>query len=215
MRVHLSTSEVIRRTVSAAAAGAIAFAMLGTSALAAPPVVHDRVASSMAGASNEVCDGPICTSTSVFVIVNGFGGQSEACLSTVRYDQGNPKAIPLALETGCAPLAEGVFSIDAKGLSGATLSPIDIMLVTYACDATSCEPTSTTRVARVSATYTGVGAVSAFRSSFKSTIGGCTMWSAGKGSSREATATLAIGSASLDATGSLFASADKFKVICH
>ena len=41
------------------------------------------------------------------------------------------------------------------------------------------------------------------------------MYFVGKGSSREATATLTIDSQSLDALGSLFTSTQKTKVLCH
>jgi len=41
------------------------------------------------------------------------------------------------------------------------------------------------------------------------------MYFVGKGSSREATAALIIGTESLDALGSLFTSTQKIKVLCH
>jgi hypothetical protein len=41
------------------------------------------------------------------------------------------------------------------------------------------------------------------------------MYFVGKGTSREASATLSIGTQSLDALGSLFTSTQKTKVICH
>jgi hypothetical protein len=215
MRVRPRTSKMIGRLVTTLAATALALSMLGTSALAAAPVVRDHIASSSAGAANDVCGETVCTSTSVFVIVNGPDGRSEACLNITRYNKMEPKGVPLDFETGCAPLAGGAFSIDTKGLSGAMLAPIDITLQAYSCGATGCEPTGATRPAHVSATYTGVGPVNAFRSNGKSTFGGCTMWFGGKGSSRDATAILTIGSQSLDARGSLFASTQRIKVICQ
>jgi hypothetical protein len=215
MRIHTRTSKIIGRLVVTFTATALAFSMLGTSALAAAPVVRDQIASSSAGAAKEVCGETICTSTSVFVIVNGPDGRSEACLNITRYDKTEPKGTPLDFETGCAPLASGAFSIDTKGLASATLAPVDITLEAYACGSAGCEPTGATRPAHVSATYTGIGQVSAFRSNGKSTFGGCTMWFAGKGSSRDATAILTVGTQSLDARGSLFASTQKLKVTCR
>ena len=147
MRVHRSTSNIIERAVTRVAAMALAFAMLGGTALAAPPVGRDH--------------------------------------------------------------------IDTKDLAGAALSPIDITLQAFTCDTAGCVPTGTTRVAHVSATYNGVGVVNTFRANSKSTLGGCTMYFVGKGSSREATAALIIGTESLDALGSLFTSTQKIKVLCH
>ena len=187
--------------------------MLGSTALAAPPVVRDHIVSSGAFASNNVCTGTICTATSVYVVVNIPDGPSQACLDITRYD--STLFVPLAYETGCAPLAEDAFSIDTKDLAAATLTPIDITLQAFACDATGCLPTGATRVAHVAATYAGTGVVNTFRANSKSTFAGCAMYFVGKGSSREATATLAIGTESLNALGSLFTSTQKTKVICH
>jgi hypothetical protein len=215
MRVHLSTSNVIRKGVSAVATGALAFVMLGSSALAAPPVVRDHIASSTAGAGNVVCNGSECTATSVFVVVNSPDGPSQACLDITRYQTGPTGFIPLGFETGCAPLAEGGFTIESKGLASASLAPIDITLQAFTCDLTTCTPTGATRTAHVGATYTGVGDINTFRSNGKSTFGACTMYFGGKGSSREATATLIIDGQSLDAAGSLGTSTQKIKVLCH
>ena len=216
MRVHPRTSEIIGRAAAFITAAALAFAMLGSSALAAPPVVREHIASRSAGAANVVCDGSECTATSVFVFVNSPDGPSQACLDITRYATTGPMGfVLLGYETGCAPLAEGTFSIDTKGLSGATLAPIDITVQAFVCDATGCSPTGTPRTARVGATYTGVGGLNTFRSNSKSTFGGCTMYLGGKGSSREATAILNIDSRSVDALGSLFTSTQRIKVICH
>lgn len=54
MRVQLRAQQLIRRTASAIAATAVAFALLGGSALAAPPVVRDHIASAGAGAAQNV-----------------------------------------------------------------------------------------------------------------------------------------------------------------
>jgi hypothetical protein len=215
MRVHQFKSNVIRKAVSAVATGALAFAMLGSSALAAPPVVREHIASSTAGAANVVCNGSECTATSVFVFVNSPDGPSQACLDIARYQTGPTGFIPLGFETGCTALAEGDFSIDTKGLAGAALVPIDITLQAFSCGLTTCTPTGATRTAHVSATYTGVGDINTFRSNGKSTFGGCTMYFGGKGSSREATATLTIDGQSLGAAGSLGTSTQKIKVLCH
>jgi hypothetical protein len=206
-------SKIMRRAVTAVAATSLAFAMLGTTALAAPPVARDHIVSSGAFAGSNVCVGTICAATSVYVVVNTPDGPSQACLDITRYD--STLFVPLGYETGCAPLAEGAFSIDTKDLAAATLTPIDITLQAFACDATGCLPTGATRVAHVAATYAGTGVVNTFRANSKSTFGGCAMYFVGKGSSREATATLAIGTQSLDALGSLFTSTQKTKVICH
>jgi hypothetical protein len=214
MRVHLRTPESIRRTVGGIAGTAVAFAMLGSSALAAPPVVRDHIASTGAGATNTVCEGTICTSTSVFVVVNTPDGPSEACLYTSRYDKADMGLFPLGYERGCTPLEEGAFSIDTKDLASAALSSTVITVEAFTCDTTGCSLTAT-RPARVSATYTGIGDVITFRSNGKSTFGGCSMYFGAKGSEREATASLTIDGRSLDAAGYLAASTQKIKVLCH
>jgi hypothetical protein len=214
MHIHLATPHVVRRTASAIAATAVAFVMLGSSALAAAPVVRDHIVSSGAGAANNVCVGTICTSTSVFAIVNAPDGPNQACLDISRYEQVGPSFVQLGYETGCAPLAAASLAIDTRGLATASLSPTQIPVQTFTCDSTGCTPTST-RTALVSATYTGVGNVATFRSNSKSTFGACTMYFVGKGSSREAAATLTIDGRSLDAPGSLFTSTQKIKVLCH
>jgi len=213
MRVHSGTSTNVRRAMTATAAAVVAFAMLGSTAFAAAPVVHDHIASSGAVATNTACVGTLCTATSVFALVDTSGNPSQACADITRYD--SAAFVALGYETGCAPLAQAGFSIDTKGLAAATLSPVDITLQAFACDATGCLPTGTTRVAHVSATYTGTGLVNTFRANSKSTFGGCAMYFVGKGTSREASATLSIGTQSLDALGSLFTSTQKTKVICH
>ena len=213
MRIHPRTSNIVGRTISVVAAAALAFAMLGGTALAAPPVVRDHIVSSGAFAGTNVCAGTICTATSVYVVVNTPDGPSQACLDITRYD--SALFVPLGYETGCSPLAEGAFSIDTKDLAAATLTPIDITLQAFACDATGCLPTGATRMAHVAATYAGTGVVNTFRANSKSTFAGCAMYFVGKGSSREAAATLTIGTQSLDAFGSLFTSTQKTKVICH
>ena len=214
MRVQLRAQQLIRRTASAIAATAVAFALLGGSALAAPPVVRDHIASAGAGAAQNVCVGTVCTATSVFAIVNSPGGPTQACLDITRYEQVGANFVPLGYETGCAPIAESSLSIDTKGLSGAALSPTEITVQAFTCAASGCNPTGT-RTALVSATYTGVGDLATFRSNSKSAFGGCAMYFVGKGSSREAAATLTIDGRSLEATGSLFRSTQKNKVLCH
>jgi hypothetical protein len=213
MRVHIRTPRAMRRLASAIAVAAVAFAMLGSSALAAPPIVRDHIASSGAGAANTACVGTVCTVTSVFAVVNSPDGPTQACLDITRYDQTGMNFVLLGYQTGCTSFAEG-FSIDAKGLSGAALSATDVTVQAFTCDATGCNP-SGTRTARVSATYTGIGDVFTFRSNSKSTFGGCAMYFVGKGSSREVTANLIVDGRSLDALGSLSTSTQKIKVLCH
>ena len=215
MRVQLDTPNVIRRTVSAAAAGALAFALLGNSALAAPPD-RDRFTSSSAGAGSVVCDGSDCTATSVFAFVNSPDGPSEACLDLTHYATTGPTGFMLLdYQRGCVPLPAGGLSIDTKGLSSAAIGPLEITVQAFSCDAAACTPTGAPRTAQVSATYAGVGAIETFRSNGKSTFGGCTMYFGGKGSSRQATATLTIDGQSIDAAGSLGTSTQKIKVLCH
>ena len=214
MRVHLRPQSVIRRSFSAVAAAAIVFTMLGSAALAAPPVVRDHIANSGAGATNTVCEGNICTSTSVLVIVNTPDGPSQVCLDISRYAKTETGFVGLGYETGCVPLTEGAFSIDARDLANATLSSVDVVLQAFTCDATACQPTST-RTAAVRATWTGVGDINTFRSNSKSTFGGCSMYFVGKGSQRQATAILTTDGRSLDANGYLAVSTQKIKVLCH
>ena len=210
------TSNRMRRAVIAVATGALALAMLGGNALAAPPVVREHAASTSAGAANVVCEGTVCTSTSVFAFVNSPDGPSQTCLDITSYDKAGPTGfILLGYETGCAPLAQDALIIDTKGLASAALAPTDITVQTFSCDVTACTPTGGTRTVRVSATYTGVGDLNTFRSNGKSTFGGCTMYFGGKGSSRQATAMLTIDGQSLDAAGTLGTSTQKIKVLCH
>jgi hypothetical protein len=214
MRVHLPTSHLIRRTATVIAAAAIALAMLGNGALAAPPVVRDHIASTGAAATNTVCVGTVCTTTSLFAIVDNPDGPAQACLDISRYDKTEMGFVPLGYETGCSLFAPSSFSIDAKGLTTASLAPTAIVVQAFMCDSTGCNPAGT-RTALVSATYAGAGDLATFRSNSKSTFGGCTMYFVGKGSSREATANLTIDGRSLDALGSLFTSTQKLKVLCH
>jgi hypothetical protein len=215
MRIPSRTPKIIGRAVSALAATALAFAMLGSSAVAAPPV-RDHMAGSSVGAAHVVCVGSECTATAVFAFVNSPDGLSQACLDITRYATTGPTGFVLrGYERGCTDLAGGELSIDTKGLVSAALAPIDITLQAFTCDATGCNPTGTPRTAHVSATYTGVGGIDTFRSNGKSTFGSCSMYFGGKGSSRQATATLVVDDRSLDALGSLSTSTQKVKVICH
>jgi hypothetical protein len=213
MRVQLHAKRAIRQVASGIAGAAVALAILGSSALAAPPVVRDHTASSGAGTSNTVCVGTVCTVTSIFAVVNNPDGSTQACLDITRYDQAGMSFVLLGYETGCTSIAQG-FSIDAKGLSGAALSATDITVQAFTCDATGCNPAGT-RMARVSATYTGIGDVFTFRANSKSTFGGCAMYFVSKGSSREATANLIVDGRSFDAVGSLYTSTQKIKILCH
>jgi len=214
MRFQPSTPNVVRRSITALATTALVFAMLGGTALAAAPVVRDHIASSGAAATNTVCVGTVCTSTSVFAIVNNPDGPAQVCLDISRYDKTEMGFVPLGYETGCSPFAPSSFSIDTRDLAAASLAPTAVTVQAFTCDSTGCNPAGT-RTALVSAVYTGVGGVATFRSNSKSTFGGCSMYFVGKGSSREATATLTIDGQSLDALGSLFTSTQKTKVLCH
>jgi hypothetical protein len=215
MHAHSPTSTIIAKSVIALVACALTLAMLGTGAVAAAPVVHDRVLSSSGGATNEVCYGTICTATSVFFIVNAPDGPSQACLDITRYERVGPVFNLLGYENGCALLPEGGATVDTKDLASATLSPIDITTQAFTCDATGCQPTGEPRTVPVSATYTGVGDTSSFRSNSKSEFGGCTTYFVGKGSSRQATAILTVDSQSLAAIGGISVSTQKIKVLCQ
>lgn len=216
MRVHPHTSKIFGRAVAVVAATAVALAMLGGNALAARPEVRDHSSSDSAGATNVVCDGSECTATTVWAYINRPDGPSETCLDITRYATTGPFGYVLrGYERGCAPISDSGLSIDTKGLSGAAIAEIGLTLQEYICDAAGCAPTGTPRTASVSATYAGVGDINTFKSNGKSTFGGCTMSSAGKGQMREATATLTIDGQSVDALGSLFTSSFRVKVICH
>src|SRR5207244_4188623 len=164
MRFQPSTSNAVRRSITALAATALVFAMLGGTALAAP-VVRDHIASSGVGATSTVCVGTVCTATSVFVVVDNSGGASQACLDISRYD--SVAFLLLGYENGCAPVAESGFSMDTKGLASAALSPIDITLQAFTCDSNGCLPTGAPRVAHLGPTYTGGADTTPRRSSTK------------------------------------------------
>jgi hypothetical protein len=145
---------------------------------------------------------------------SSFPGQ--VCVDIQRYEIPAPGFFtPLSFESGCAPIADGAFSIDMKTLSGAALALTSVRLDAVACDETGCGPTGASRIVEVSATYSGFGGIDTFRGNSKGTFGDCTMFFSGKGSSRQAVATLTIEGATLDATGLISTSTQKSKVICH
>ncbi|MGH2471970.1 MAG: hypothetical protein ACRDG6_06160 [Candidatus Limnocylindria bacterium] len=215
MRTHPNlTPSVLARTVMVVALAVVGLAGLPGAAAAAPPI-RETAAFSSAVAAHDECTGALCTTTSVFVN-SSTAFPSQVCVDIQRYEMPAPGVfIFLGFENGCAPPAEGAFSIDTKTLTGATLASTPVRLETIACDQISCQPTGASRVVNVSAAYSGVGPINTFRGNSKMTFGDCTMYFTGKGSSREATAILTIQGESLDATGFLSTSTQKTKVICH
>lgn len=202
-----------RAVSSKAAAGIIAVAlMLGPfaqEAMAAPPI-RESMASEVAATFTSECGIDQCTDTQVLLIVSD--GTARACLDIVTY--GMTTGV-VGYETGCTTLAAGGFTYDAKNLSGAAFPTTTIVMQEFVCGAGLCElsgrPDRTTTVAE---SYTGVGPISTFRANSKSTFGNCTMYFGGKGSSRQAEASVAIGTQRLDLPGFLSTSSQKSKVIC-
>jgi hypothetical protein len=194
---------------------ALAFLALGPlagSAAAAPPL-RENFATAVAGTFKTDCPAGAdrCTDTSVLLFVDS--GSARACLDIYTY---NPSVGLLSYETGCAPVPEGSFTYDTKSLSGAAFSATTIQLQELVCDAGFCQPSGRPdRSAVVAATFTGIGEVSTFRANSKSTFGNCTMYFVGKGSSREAVATVTIDGQPLDPPGFLSVSSQKSKVICR
>jgi hypothetical protein len=194
---------------------ALAFLALGPlagSAAAAPPL-RENFATAAAGTFKTDCPAGAdrCTDTSVLLFVDS--GSARACLDIYTY---NPSVGLLSYETGCAPVPEGSFTYDTKSLSGAAFSATTIQLQELVCDAGFCQPSGRPdRSAVVAATFTGIGEVSTFRANSKSTFGNCTMYFVGKGSSREAVATVTIDGQPLDPPGFLSVSSQKSKVICR
>lgn len=216
MRIYSNpTASIVTRVLIPLALAIVGFAAIPATAAAAPPVRETAVFSN-AGAAHNECVGTLCTSTSVFVSSSSVF-PAQACVDIQRYLMPVPGLFtPLGFETGCAAIAEGAFSIDdAKTLAGATLAPTSVTLDAFACDETTCQPTGTSRVVSVSATYIGVGGINTFRGNSKATFGGCTMFFGGRGTSRQATAILTIEGSSLEAMGLLSTSTQKSKVICH
>jgi hypothetical protein len=206
------------RILAAIIGATVAFGAL-TGSAAAAPVVHENTANFSAQTFKTECaedrGRTVCTDTSVAVFASD--GTAEACLSTFNYEisrQG--EFTPIGGKFGCGPVAAGAFTFDAKSLSGATLSSSTITVEIIACDRNgTCQPTGDTDTATLAATFTGTGAVSSFRQNSKSEFGNCTTYFVGKGSSRNADASVTIDGQPLDPPAMLFASTQKFKVICH
>lgn len=209
-----STPIVVARAVIVVAFAVVALAGIPGVASAAPPVRETAVYSN-AFATHSECIGTICTDTSIFVS-DSSAFPAQACVSIQRYEMPVPGLFTsLGFENGCATIAQGALSIDAKTLSGASLPPTSVTLEVFACNETGCQPTGASRTSTVSATYSGVGGLGTFRANSKSTFGGCTMFFGGKGSSREATAILTIDGSALHANGSISTSTQKTKVVCN
>jgi hypothetical protein len=199
---------------SRAAVGIIAVALIlgpfAQGAMAAPPI-QESMASNVAVAFRTDCGTDQCTDTQVLLMVSD--GTARACLDIVTY--GMTTGL-VGYETGCATLAGGGFSYDAKNLSGAAFPVTTIVMQEFVCGAGLCEPSGRPdRTTTVAASYTGVGLVSTFRANSKSTFGNCTMYFIGKGSSRQAEATVTIATQRLDLPGFLSTSSQKSKVICR
>jgi len=212
MRLDLRASNIARRAITAIAATAVAFAMLGTGALAAAPVVHDHISSSSAAATNTFCAGTICTATSVFVIVDSSGAHrrhvsiSPAMTASRSSCSGMRRAARpwLRPDSRSTPRLSRMLR-SRRSTSRSSHSP--------AGRAAACprEPHAWRRSAPLtpaSATPTP----SERTASPRSAAARCT---SSEGSSRDATATLTVGTESLSGVGSLFTSTQMIKVLCH
>ena len=190
----------------------LALGPLAGSAAAAPPI-REHFATAVAGTFKTDC--PVgadrCTDTALQLFVED--GAAQACLAIYTYSL----AVGLlSSETGCAPVPEGSFTYDIKSLSGAAFTATTIQLQELVCDAGLCQPSGRPdRNSVVAATFTGIGPVSTFRGNSKSTFGNCTMYFVGKGSSREAVASVTIDGQPLDPPGFLSMSSQKSKIICR
>jgi hypothetical protein len=206
LRSAVSSKAAIALVVVALALGPFA---LGAGA--APPV-RENLATAVAGTFKTDC--PVgadqCTDTSLLLFVTD--GAAQACLDIYSY---TPLVGLLGYESGCAPVPAGGYFFDTKYLSEAAFSSITIAMQGYVCDAGLCQPSGQPASKVVAATFTGVGDVSTFRANSKSTFGNCTMYFVGKGSSREADASVTIDGQPLDPPGFLSASTQKSKVICR
>jgi hypothetical protein len=206
------------RILAAIIGAAVAFGALTSSASAAP-IVHENTANFSAQTFKTECaedrGRTVCTDTSVAVFASD--GTAQACLSTFNYEisrQG--QFTPIGGKFGCGPVPAGNFTFDAKSLSGAALSSTTITVEVIGCDRNgNCQPTGETDTATLTATFTGTGAISTQRQNSKSEFGNCTTYFVGKGTSRNADASATIDGQPLDPPAILFASTQKFKVICH
>jgi hypothetical protein len=210
----IPTAIVVTRAGIVVAFAVVALAGLPGIAAAAAPVRETAVFSTAVAMQSE-CDGTLCTDTSVFVS-DSSAFPAQACVNIHRYEMPVPGMFTsLGFENGCAGIAAGTLSLDAKTLSGASLPSTSVTLEVFACDQNGCQPTGASRNVTVSATYSGIGSLNTFRGNSKATFGDCTMFFGGKGSSRQATASLTIDGSALDANGFLSTSTQKSKVVCH
>lgn len=191
---------------------ALTLGPLAQGAVAAPPI-REHAATSAAIAFNTECPigGVQCTDTQVLLLVSD--GTARVCLDIFTYSMSTG---PVGYETGCAPLSPGAFAYDTKNLTGASFSATTVAMQEFACGAGLCQPSGRAdRNTVIAATYTGVGLISSFRANSKSTFGTCTMYFVGKGSSREAAASVTIDGQAVGLPGFLSNSAQKSKVICR
>jgi hypothetical protein len=204
-------SALASRVAIAVVAVALALGPFAQKAAAAP-AVHENFANAVAGTFKTDCPAGTnqCTDTSVVLLVTQ--GAARICLDIYTYV---PTGGLLGYETGCGPVAAGGSTFDAKSLSGAAFSATTISMQRFACSAGLCEPTGTPRNTVVSGTFTGVGDISTFRANSKQTFGNCTMYFVGKGSSRQADASVTIDGRPLDPPGFLSYSTQKSKVVCR
>jgi hypothetical protein len=204
--VH-SITETTHQLIRVAVTGVLAFSLLGTYALAAPPVREQSLAASAGDAS---CDASGCTRTDVYVVDNDGSGQ--VCVGIARFAP-PPGSEFLSSESGCAPLTTGAFSLDAKTLETASLAATAVTLESFVCSGGICEPADS-RTVTVAGTWSGVGDVATFRTNSKATYGTCTYFFGGNGASREASAAVTVDTVTLT-HGYLYQATAKSKLICR
>jgi hypothetical protein len=184
-------SSVLARLALGAAA-TLVLAAQPNPAAAAPPT-QQRTEVAMAGwfHQDQPEDGSVWTDT--LLQLTRVNGAATVCLDITKYSAPPATTEPISYEHGCTDLSEGAYSIDAKALSGATLSATTVTVEQLACDKEGCVVIGTPRPVSVSSTtWTGVGSISTFTNKGKSTFGGCTFIGSAKGSFRQATVALAV-----------------------
>jgi len=213
MSVSITGRSIAARAGVFFAGAALMFAAFSVAASAAP---IEKSAFSVAGAfKNECVDvstGSDCTSTNLNALESDTG--KEACFNSSTYHiSSDGQFTPTGYRFGCAPVTEGGFTFDAKGLSGATLSETTITLEVYSCDATGCRPAGTDDVV-VSGTWTGAGDVSSQKSNSKFSFGNCSGHFHGNGASRSAAASVTVDGDTFAPQGMLMASTSKIRMTC-
>ncbi len=190
----------------------------GLAAAAPPERQSERYATVSAQAYNSTCvpqgNRELCTSESIFV--NRAKQGDEVCVSTdeyVRFPDGRIEW--LSSEYGCSPLPRGCFTIDAQRLSSATLCPTNVDLITYTCDPATGECTEISRrTVSVSATFTGTGELTTYKSHSKYSFGGCTYSFSGQSTGRDARATYTLDGEVSQTGGFLVRSKSAYKQTC-